>query len=128
MMAKVIRYTANWFNDGALQYEAGKHYPITAETLRHAEIGVAEEVEIDLSLENAQKAAERAAIAAGKATAAAEEARSLADAARVAQEEADQAAAIVAAAAEEEAKVRATEEAAKTETASTAAPDPQPAQ
>jgi hypothetical protein len=121
-MAKVIRYLASWFDNGVAIYEKGKHYPISEETLRHVATGCAEEVEVDLTLENAKKAAERAEIAAGKAAAAAEEARLLADAARVAQEEADQAAAILKAAQDEEAKATAAEKGAAPQTAARVEP------
>jgi hypothetical protein len=108
-MAKLIRFNTTYFDNGAPKYVAGRHYPIMEETLRCVAAGWAEEVEVDLSMENAQLAAVKAAAAAAQAAAAAEQARLLADAARVAQEELDQANTIVAAAIAEEAKARETE-------------------
>lgn len=44
---KRIKFNTTHFNSGLPQYEAGKHYPPTEETLRLVKYGIAEEVEID---------------------------------------------------------------------------------
>lgn len=111
-MTKLVRFNAPFFDGGVPKYFAGKHYPISEETLRCAAAGTAEVVDVDIAVDEAEKLAERARRMAEAAAAKAEEARLLADAARAAQAEADQAASIIAGAADEEAKVRLAEEAA----------------
>lgn len=109
-MAKVIRFNATYYDSGEPKYVGGKHYPITEDTLHLVGTGVAQVVEVDLTLERAQELAEKAAATAAAASTAAEQAKLLADAARAAQEELDQVNTIIAAAAAEEAKARASEQ------------------
>jgi hypothetical protein len=86
---QIVRYLSSWFHVGAsgaseAKYEAGKHYPVTDETSRHIEHGIAELVDAPDDADKAAAAAESAEAKAAKAAEAAEAARAAADAATAA--------------------------------------------
>lgn len=93
MATELVRYLSSFFDSGDEKYAAGQHYPVTDETLRHVGIGIAELVEIDLTVEKSQALAKKANAAMERAANAAAKAEALAAAARDAQRLADEAAA-----------------------------------
>lgn len=86
MKTDLARYTETFFDAGKAKFEAGKHYPLDDETQRHINAGIAQLITVDLSVEKAQKLAEKARLAADRAASAAAEAEALAEAARLAQQ------------------------------------------
>lgn len=53
---KKVRYLVTWFEVGAFgvsepKFHAGRDYPVTDETLRHAARGIAEEVDVEEAAE-----------------------------------------------------------------------------
>lgn len=95
---KMHRYLVDWYatNSGGssfVQHAKGQSYEITEDSTRHVAQGFAEEIDVELSAEDAALAAEKAAAKAAKANEAAAEAQALAEAAAQAQAITDQAAA-----------------------------------
>lgn len=90
-MDKVVRYKETYFDSGAPKFVAGQYYPVTEESTRHVAGGLAEVIEVDLGVEAAQRAADKARAAADRAAAAAAVAKDLAEAAAAAQQLADEA-------------------------------------
>ncbi len=88
---KLVRFNVTFFDGGKPKYDAGRHYPINEETERCVAQGIAELVESNTAVAQAEKLAEKARKAAEAAAEAAKEAALRADAARVAQAEADRA-------------------------------------
>lgn len=94
---KVIRYTQSWFEvdstgSSRAKFEAGKCYPISEETTRHVDRGIAEVVDAPEDAEKAEAVAEKAEAKADEAKTKADEARAAATAAVDAQAIADAAA------------------------------------
>ena len=86
---KLIRYMLDYFEvgvDGAsgVKFAAGSHYPVSDETSRHVEHGIAEEVDAPEDALKAVAVAEKAESKADDAQVAADAARALADAATAA--------------------------------------------
>jgi len=87
---KLIRYLLDYFSTGTdgssgIKFAAGQHYPVTEETARHVEHGIAEAVEAPEDATKAVAVAEKAEAKADDAQAAAEAARAAADAAQAAE-------------------------------------------
>lgn len=87
---KLIKYLASWFatdstGNSVAKFEAGKFYPVTAESSSHVLQGVAEEVDAPEDYEKAIAAADKAAAKVDDAEAKAAEARAAAEAAAAAQ-------------------------------------------
>lgn len=88
---KVIRYNETWFDVGPsgtseAKFVKGQVYPISNETKRHVEHGIAEEIDAPEDVDKAVAAAEKAAAAAVKAAEAADSARDTAALAQAAAE------------------------------------------
>ena len=87
---KLIRYLLDFFSTGAdgsssVKFAAGEHYPVTEETAKHVEHGIAEEVDAPEDATKAVAVAEKAEAKADDAQAAADAARASADAAQAAE-------------------------------------------
>src|SRR5262245_25212059 len=86
---KLIRYLQTWFEvdmhgTSQAKFTAGCIYPITDESARHVELGIAEHIDAPEDLDKAVAAAEKAEAAAAKATEAADAARQTATVAQAA--------------------------------------------
>lgn len=90
MKTKLVLFAEDFFDAGNVKFAAGQYYPDSDETRRFVP-AIASLVEVDLSVEHAEKLANKARAAADRAAAAAAEAEQLAEAARVAQQLADEA-------------------------------------
>lgn len=88
---KLARFLADVYDAGLRKFQAGKHYAISDETARHVALGNAQEVDVQVDLDRAQKLADKARAAAVKAEESARLARADADAAAEAQRLLDEA-------------------------------------
>lgn len=78
---KVIKFNTTFYDVGVPKYEAGKHYPVTEETQRQVAVGIAEEIDAYVEIDEAEKLAEKAHKKLESAAAAAEVADGLLEAA-----------------------------------------------
>lgn len=82
-LIQMVHVLESWFEAGVEKFKAGTHHPLTDETQRLVDSGVAKIIEVDPDLDRANKAR-------AKADAALAIAKSKADEARVAQEAAEE--------------------------------------